>query len=278
MASTGTPPNTSRRSITWCLVALLPLAAAVGFDAAGTRPRPLASENPPPPGLAFDQYLVNLGPVPAQAEHRAYFAFTNTGSKPITVTALRPSCGCLDPSLRKATWEPGERAVFSLKVLATREPPGPKEYTCRVEYNDGQPREVLLRLKVDLPEQKLVVSPKALIIYQNTPDPVTQPITLTRHKAGRISVLEVTTTSPLARAVIGREQVDPQGLRTAEVLVTVAAVPPGRHQLFVHIATDDPEYPEVPATSRFASAVPRRSEPCLQSSNGRRGSLLCLRP
>jgi|TARA_B100000809_G_scaffold29971_1_gene26001 hypothetical protein len=245
MASTGTPPNTSRRSITWCLVALLPLAAAVGFDAAGTRPRPLASENPPPPGLAFDQYLVNLGPVPAQAEHRAYFAFTNTGSKPITVTALRPSCGCLDPSLRKATWEPGERAVFSLKVLATREPPGPKEYTCRVEYNDGQPREVLLRLKVDLPEQKLVVSPKALIIYQNTPDPVTQPITLTRHKAGRISVLEVTTTSPLARAVIGREQVDPQGLRTAEVLVTVAAVPPGRHQLFVHIATDDPEYPEV---------------------------------
>ena len=45
--------------------------------------------------------------------------------------------------------------------------------------------------------------------------------------------------------MIGREQVYPQGLRTAEVLVTVAAVPPGRHQLFVHIATDDPEYPEV---------------------------------
>jgi hypothetical protein len=245
MPHSNSPLNTSRHNIAWCLVALIPVATAVGFDVAGTRPRPVAKLHDSRPGLAFDQYLVNLGPVPPQPEHRAYFAFTNTGTTTVKITALKPSCGCLDPRLKKLTWQPGERAVFSLKVLATQEPPGPKEYTCRVEYNDGQPRETLLRFKVNLPEQKLVVSPKALIIYQNTPDPVTQPITLTRHKAGRISVLEVTTTSPLARAVIGREQVDPQGLRTAEVLVTVAAVPPGRHQLFVHIATDDPEYPEV---------------------------------
>ena len=151
--------------------------------------------------------------------------------------------------------------MFSLKVLATREPPGPKEYTCRVEYSDGEPREVLLRLKVDLPEQKLVVSPKALIIYQNTPDPVTQPITLTRHRAGRLNVVDATSSSPLARVVIGRDRINQQGQRTSEVLVTVGAVPPGKHQLFVNIATDDPEYPEVrvpvlvigPAESRSAS-------------------------
>ena len=55
MASTGTHPKPTPRSIAWCLLALLPLATAVGFDAAGTRPRPLASDNQPPPGLACDQ-------------------------------------------------------------------------------------------------------------------------------------------------------------------------------------------------------------------------------
>ena len=263
MTRSGSSPKASPHAIAWCLAALLPLATAVGFEAAGTRPRPIAVNSIPRPGLAFDQYLVNLGPVPAQAEHRAFFAFTNTSANPITVTALRPSCGCLDPRLPKATWKPGERAVFSLKVLATREPPGPKEYTCRVEYSDGEPHEVLLRLKVDLPEQKLVVSPKALIIYQNTPEPVTRPITITRHRTGRLNVLDVTTSSPLARAVIGRDRVNEQGQRTAEVLVTVGAVPPGKHQLFVNIATDDPEYSEVrvpvlvmgPAKARSASKL-----------------------
>jgi hypothetical protein len=149
--------------------------------------------------------------------------------------------------------------VFSLRVLATREPPGPREYTCRVEYDDGQPREVLLKLKVHLPEQKLVVSPKALIIYQNTPDPVTRPITLTRHRAGRLNVLDVTTSSPLARAVIGRDRINPQGQRTAEVLVTVGIVPPGRHQLFVNIATDDPEYPQLRVPLLVIGPAPPRS-------------------
>ena len=148
MSETNTPVPTSPGAIAWCLLALLPVATAVGFDTAGPRPQPIALGSNHRPGLAFDQYLVNLGQVPAQAEHRAFFAFTNTGSTPVRVTALHPSCGCLDPKLPKATWEPGERAVFSLRILATREPPGPKEYTVRVEYDDGKPRETLLRLKV----------------------------------------------------------------------------------------------------------------------------------
>ena len=166
----------------WYLLALLPMLAALGFDAAGPRPRAVATDNTARPGLAFDKYLVNLGPVAPAAEHRAIFAFTNTSAQPVTVTALKPSCGCLDPKLARATWQPGERAVFSLKVLATREEPGPKEYFCTGHYNDGQPREARLSLKVTLPVQKLVVQPRALIVYQTTPEPVTRPITLTRHQ------------------------------------------------------------------------------------------------
>ncbi|MCH2587003.1 MAG: DUF1573 domain-containing protein [Planctomycetales bacterium] len=245
MSETNTPVPTSPGAIAWCLLALLPVATAVGFDTAGPRPQPITLGSNHRPGLAFDQYLVNLGQVPAQAEHRAFFAFTNTGSTPVRVTALHPSCGCLDPKLPKATWEPGERAVFSLRILATREPPGPKEYTVRVEYDDGKPRETLLRLKVNLPEQKLVISPKALIFYQNTPDPITRPITLSRHHIKRLSVLDVSTSSSIVQAAIGRDRIDANGQRTAEVLVTVGAVPPGKHQAFVEIATDDPDYPEV---------------------------------
>ncbi len=237
----STPPAST---VAWCLLALVPLATALGFEIAGPRPQAVTADRQRP-GLVFDQYLVNLGRVPPRAEHRAFFAFTNTGKTAVTITALRPSCGCLDPKLEKATWQPGERAVFSLKVLATREEPGPKQYTCRVDYNDGQPREALLNLKIDLPEQKLVVAPRALIVYQNTPDPVTRPITLTRHRSGRLNILDVTTSSPLITASTGRDTIKGEGHRTAEVLVTVAEVPPGRHDTFVTIATDDPEYPEV---------------------------------
>ncbi len=254
-------PAPPASTIAWCLLALVPLGTALGFNIAGPRPQPLTVDAQRP-GLTFDQYLVNLGRVPPRAEHRAFFAFTNTGTTPVTVTALRPSCGCLNPKLDKATWQPGERAVFSLKVLATREEPGPKEYTCRVDYDDGQPREALLSLKIVLPEQKLVVSPRALIVYQNTPDPVTRPITLTRHREGRLNILDVTTSSPLVTVSVGRETINDEGHRIAEVLVTVAEVPPGRHETFVTITTDDPEYPEVlvpvlvmgPSTAKTARA------------------------
>ncbi|GIT28798.1 MAG: hypothetical protein Ct9H300mP1_08440 [Planctomycetaceae bacterium] len=100
-------------AIAWCLLALLPVATAVGFDTAGPGPtdRPGSIT---PPGLAFDQYLVNLGRVfPPQAEHRAFFAFTNTGS---TRSGYRPSpqLGVPGPETpQKATWEPGEGARCS---------------------------------------------------------------------------------------------------------------------------------------------------------------------
>jgi len=240
------PPDAHRTPHwTWCLAALLPVLASLGFDAAGPRPRAVSSDETPRPGLAFDQYLVNLGPVAPAAEHRAFFAFTNTSSHPVTVTALKPSCGCLDPKLAKATWQPGERAVFSLKVLATREEPGPKEYFCTVHYDDGQPREARLSLKVTLPVQKLIVQPRALIVYQFTPDPVTRPITLTRHRTGRLTILNVTTSSPLVAAHIGKQTINDSGHRQSEVLVTIGKVPPGRHQVWVNIETDDPEYRQV---------------------------------
>ena len=229
----------------WCAICLLPAAVSLGYQAAGPRPR-VPRPRDTAPALAFDQYLVNLGNVQPAAEHRAFFAFTNRGTHPVRVKSLRPSCGCLDPKLSEAVYAPGERGVFSLSILATREKPGPKEYYCKVVYEDPEPREAIVTLKVVLPPLKLIVRPQAMIFSQPGDTPITRPIELIRPGTDRLTILDVSSSSPLIGASLGDSHIDPRtGVLIPTVLVTVGSVPPGRHHAWIIIHTNDGDYPEV---------------------------------
>ncbi len=222
----------------------LPCLVSIGFRQAGARP----TESVPKtdrPALMFDQYAVNLGKVPASKIVQARFGFRNAGSNPVTITELKPSCGCLGPKIEKTQYAPGEEGEFYLRSDAATQESGRQEYWVTVKYEDPQPRETKLLFKLDLPERRVTITPRALTFYQFSSQPTTQTFTVSDFRKRPLTVLKATCKSPYVDVQV--KNVDsatkvsgPQ----AEISVTVASqVPPGIQESVVKVLTDDDVYP-----------------------------------
>ncbi len=224
--------------------AALPFALSIIFHTIGPHGQQF-SQAAEPPALAFDQYLVNLRDVQPSRYVFARFGFTNTSKHTVKIKQLKPSCGCLNPQLKKRRYEPNESGEFYLRVQTANEKPGPNEYFCTVLYEDIQPREVELRFKVTLPNKTVIVRPKALIFYQFGSEPTTREIVVTDYRQQQLEILGVNCSSTLAKVALGKVESDHQGQRRHKVLVTVVEVPQGRHQALVTIFTNDPEFSQL---------------------------------
>lgn len=244
----------------------LPFLLALVAHVAGPYPAPVAA-GPTRGALAFDQYLVDLGPVPATQDVAAHFDFTNRGSHPVEIVSLEPSCGCLRPRLgkidetpttsrrdptaaaprpwvEKKVYEPGEEGFFSLRVQTANQSPGQKEYTVKVKYKDPQPRETLVTFRALLPDDQVLVRPIALMFYQigegsrATPprefeviDKRPEHLNIARVECSRREI-EITE--------VGNE-VDEDGVWHGRFVVTVPdKLPPGHSETIIRIYTDDP--------------------------------------
>jgi hypothetical protein len=225
-----------------------PFVLACGAYLAGPTPRGMADAGLLP-ALAFDQYQVDLREVSPTERVSAYFAFRNHGSAPVRVTKLVPSCGCLQPYLKKRLFEAGETGEFLLSVQTANQNPGAKEYRVTVHYEDPEPREQDVVFKVVLPANQVLVRPASLTFYQLGHDPIEQEIVVTDLRARPLDVLGVRCTSEYAKVellppeetVIGDNE--PKRIR---MRVTVdAKIPPGRQQALITIFTDDEKYSEL---------------------------------
>lgn len=230
---------------------LLPFALSLIVHVGGVKATPVAMDTARD-SLAFEQYFVNLGSPPPRAEYLAWFAFRNMGSQPLRILDLKPSCGCLNPRLEQKEFAPGEGGKFSLRVRAANEKPGQHEYTCRVIYDDGQPREAEVRFKITLPEERVEIRPRSLIVYQFNNQPTTREITINDFRAppegrplARLEVLDATCTLKWVDVAIGEAQVDEIGQRQQKVVMTITDVPPGTHDGTIVIHTNIPEYAEL---------------------------------
>ncbi len=241
-----------KRQLSWKHVALwaaalIPFAMSMIVLAGGNQARPV--EKAPREALAFEQYLVNLGAPPPRAEYAGRFAFRNVGSHSLKVLELEPSCGCLSPRLDKKTFEPGEVGEFYLRVRAANEKPGLHEYTCKLKYDDGQPRETEVRFKITLPEERIEIRPRALAIYQFSEQPTMREISITDFRAmpedrplARLEITDAKCKLDWVQVVIAESQVDESGQRQQVLQVTVTKVPPGTHNTTIEIETNISEY------------------------------------
>ena len=227
-------------------LALLPFGASLAFHARGPQPQsgPQVVERE---SLVFQQYLVNLREIEPTREASANFAFTNAGRRPVTITALEPSCGCLQPRLEKRTYAPGESGMFSTRIQTATEKSGPKEYTITVRYSDPAPRETRLTFKVTLPEQQIVVEPRGLMVYQfGEAAPVEREIVVTDLRGRALLVTGAQASTPWATAHVAGSDEDADGHHRTRILVTVSEdVPAGRHHGHVTIRTTDPEFSQL---------------------------------
>jgi len=255
-----------RNKLVWrlaCIAALLPCAAAV--FAHYLRPsQPMAIAAPPRPALAFEQYLVDLRRIEPSSEVRATFVFQNRSTKPVQILNVEPSCGCLEPYISPRAVEPGQSGRIVLRLQPAGEPPGRKELYADVEYYDGQRQDVRLTFKLEIPEEGLMVKPRAVLVYQNGNRPVSKQIVVTDSRPQPARVLEVSANNPLVEVSLGEMRTMASGGMESAVDVTISgSTPHGRHDALVTIRTDDSQTPviRVPIRISSESAVPESSEP-----------------
>ena len=231
--------------------ALLPFVASLVVHASGVKAQPTQATTARA-SLAFEQYLVNLGAPPPRSEYAGRFSFRNIGTQPLKIIKLEPSCGCLSPRLEKKEFAPGESGEFYLRVRAANERPGLHEYTCKLIYDDGQPRESEVRFKITLPTERIEIRPRALTIYQFNSEPTKREIAISDFRAApedqpltRLEIEDVSCTLSWVEVTVGEAQFDDAGQRRQTVVVTVTEVPPGGHNGSVVVRTNIPEYAEL---------------------------------
>jgi len=194
--------------------------------------------------LVFSQYAVHLGEVAPTGTIPAHFDFFNAGETPIEIVKLDPSCGCLAPRLYgdKKIYGPGEHGTFYVSVKTANESPGPKDYTVKVKYHDGEPRERLVSFKLTIPEKKVSVTPAEVYFYQLDGNADSRSIVVEDHRGRNLTITNVTCPTEFATVSLGTKIVDGQTSRTPIRIDIPADVPSGRQTAILTIETDDPDY------------------------------------
>ncbi len=93
---------------------------------------------PAGPRLTFSDPILDFGSVSDTDEIQGAFPFTNTGSEPLLITEIKPSCGCTTVELDKTRFEPGEGD--SIQLVWKPKGFGPQAKSITVQSNsEGEP-------------------------------------------------------------------------------------------------------------------------------------------
>lgn len=252
----------------------IPFLCAMLAHAVGPQPAPVAAA-PRRPALAFDQYLVDLGQVAPSQEVLAHFDFTNRGAGPVVIKELVPSCGCLQPQMKKKAYQPDESGHFTVHVQTANENPGLKEYRVTVKYADPQPREANVVFRVVLPENQVQIRPKALILGRigsasNMREIDPQTIEITDRRDRHMNITRVECTRSFVAVQLLDSQIDEEGHWHGYLKVAVPGqIPAGRVEALVRIFTDDSDYPMLRVPLLIESVAPHKFvDPNVQTIGG----------
>lgn len=225
------------------MLALAPFLVALVVHV-GKPPVPLTISSPPRPALAFEQYLVDLGPTQPAVELQGKFRFRNRGSQPVLLKEVRPSCGCLQPLVSGKEFAPGEDGQIILRMRPANESPGKKEYYADVVYADPEPREVRITFKLELPERGITVKPRAILVYQLSDEKTVQELKIIDSREQPARIKDVSVNSPLVAVELGdRRPGETGGIESIVQVMVEGVVSPGRHDAVITITTDDPDVP-----------------------------------
>ncbi|NQV26278.1 MAG: DUF1573 domain-containing protein [Rhodopirellula sp.] len=197
--------------------------------------------------------MVNLGDVPVQRSHAAAFSFTNRGTQPMKLRRLETSCGCLTQQFEQDVIAPGEDGRFKLWIQTASQSAGSKQYTCKAIYGPVDDPHVEfaadLIFRITLPEQSVVVTPKAMIFHQPNNQVTERTVDVTDLRSSRLRVLEANSRSKLLTVNVLPSTELTNAEREEGVVgrihVAVGAVPSGTHNTVIIITTDDKEFDQL---------------------------------
>ncbi|MCG6155522.1 DUF1573 domain-containing protein [Rubinisphaera margarita] len=238
------------RSAAICLLALTPCLASAWSAARAVDSRfiPEAAVAP----LAMHIHMVHLREVDLrEGKAVAEFGFHNAGEQSLTITAVKPSCGCVTIRMHEnREFKPDEHGKFYVEVDTAGEQAGLQEYTVDVAYRTAgstaeEHKHVTFR--VDVPEKKVTVKPRALIFYQLSAQKTTQTVTITDFRSlGTLEVLDVRCELGQLSIENRRVEQDVHGNPQVKFDVAITGIAPaGRQTDVIIVTTNDPEFPEI---------------------------------
>lgn len=256
-ADSSAPAKSSRRTlITVPLIvgALLPFGLSIYFCTQTPTAQAVTVSTQRSP-IAFGQYMVNLGLVPAGRKYEsAWFAFMNKGTETLTLGKPIASCQCINPSYiddkmqgQKNMFRPGEKGKVQVYMETARETAGEKEFQITVPWECGtQKGEAELTFRLALPEPQVVLNPSALIFYNLNLDDQKREFKIVDNRSKPLNFVGFEQTSELPKPIseVKYERTeDADGVRTITFTVNVAGKMPDRRvRESIHIQTDDPEF------------------------------------
>lgn len=79
----------------------------------------------------FDKETHDFGKIPQGTPVTHVFTFENTGTEPIIISEVKPSCGCSVAEYTKTPVKPGEKGTISVTFNAATKQPFTKNFTVR---------------------------------------------------------------------------------------------------------------------------------------------------
>lgn len=76
----------------------------------------LATALPVRGGLVFDREVASETAAPSEETHESKFHFKNTGTKPVAISEVQSTCGCLGAATDKMLYQPGESGTLSATI------------------------------------------------------------------------------------------------------------------------------------------------------------------
>ena len=98
--------------------------------------------------VEFDEVRHEFGVIEEGVEASHTFRFRNTGTAPVTLVDVRPSCGCTTPSWTRGAIAPGDSGTVTA-VYHSEDRPGPFDKGITI-HTDGQPQVLQLRISGDV--------------------------------------------------------------------------------------------------------------------------------
>jgi hypothetical protein len=210
------------------------LSSAVALALAGAARADLYCAQP-----AYDAGAVKSG---ARLAHR--FALVNRGPEPVEVVELKPSCGCLTPTLEPRRFQPGDAGSLLLEVNTLASERGPTAWRVVLRCRCGDRVEELPLTATATVTPELTMDPASLTLY--TDAAIKRDITLIDARPTPLTVTKVEPTSPQVKATCDPAHHDAAGRWAYALHLEVTDdYPEGRRDEALKVYTTDPDYPEL---------------------------------
>jgi hypothetical protein len=156
---------------------------------------------PPIPQAVFETREKNLGRVLAGEGVDLTFPIRNTGGKPLHITSVTGSCGCLNPQ-KPDVVRPGKSDVIRVRFEPSAQWSGQVQKELSVITDDPKEPEVKLHLTADIDPLVAMDPPSPIQIPVHQGQTVTRMVRLTPRKGSGLVLSEPKTASPILKAVL----------------------------------------------------------------------------